>query len=62
RAYLRDIHKLISKNIPVISEHPFVTESPFRNTAPGTQPTSVRTYGNPEPKIRLQRPVLYRNN
>ena len=62
RAYLRDIHKLISKNIPVISEHPFVTENGFRNSVSGTTPTSVRPYGNQEPKTRLQRPVLYRNN
>jgi ATP-dependent RNA helicase RhlE len=63
RPFLRDIHKLISKNIPVIVEHPFVADSSFRpDNEVSTQQRPVRTYGNPATKTRLQRPVMYRNN
>ena len=63
RPFLRDIHKLISKNIPVITEHPFVAETGFQgNNTIINQLRPVRTYGNQETKIRLQRPVMNRNN
>ena len=61
KPFLRDIHKLISKNIPVISEHPFVVE----NEAPARQAGNVsriNTYGHREPKPRKQYPAGYRSN
>lgn len=64
RAYLRDIHKLIAKNIPVIAEHPFPM-SLNGNPAHGAAPTSMfanqrfRSYGNkPANPNRLHKPTL----
>ncbi len=63
RPFLRDIHKLISKNIPVITAHPFVSENIARpEAAVATPQRTVRTYGHPEPKNRLRQPSLYRKN
>jgi len=41
KAYLRDIHKLIAQNIPVIENHPY----PMGHTAPSAGPQS-RPHGN----------------
>jgi ATP-dependent RNA helicase RhlE len=48
RAFLRDIQKLISKTIPVISEHPFVMNGDSRHqSAPSQRPSQPkRTTGN----------------
>ncbi len=63
RPFLRDIHKLISKNIPVITGHPFVLENIGRPEHTGTiLQNPGRTYGHPETKNRLQRPILYQKN
>ncbi len=42
RAYLRDIHKLISKTIPVVEDHPFLPGDPVADIAGTVVPVSEK--------------------
>ncbi len=47
RGYLRDIQKLIAKEIDVVENHPYVDNSPERKpTPPGRQKRGPRPFGN----------------
>jgi ATP-dependent RNA helicase RhlE len=47
RPYLRDIQKLIGKNIPVVAEHPFLVPSPIDTRPDLGQRPAANGYGQP---------------
>ncbi len=51
RAYIRDIHKLTAIQIPVIHDHPFVSEVPV------TAPAAAASRPQPQPAQRSSRPA-----
>ncbi len=46
RPYLRDIHKLIIKPIPVVEDHPYPMVSPVTAAAPMARETTAKNNGN----------------
>ena len=56
RPYLRDIQKLIGKQIPVITDHPYISE----NVAPVEAPKTVQVTHKPKTQDGQKRRVWYK--